>query len=361
MAVTNGVYKCPECYGEMKWTPTQGKWVCQYCGSEYTLEDLKKQGMTADLEALNNAQISHRELEEDEKQGVKAEDGTGSKDVVGYMCSNCGAEVITSRNTASMVCPYCAYPMIMNDQFSGEYMPKGVLPFKVTKEKATETFRKFAKKPLTPKKFLDSMEIDKIQGVYAPFWLYSGKAMGNVTAECEKKGPWIGNSRTVEVYSCKRQYKLKYKNLPVDASKRIDNDAMDSIEPFDMKELKDFDIGYLAGFLAEKWDDTKEDCYERVKPRVIETGEIIAKEDLLSVYDNAIVKGNDSRIINETTDYVLLPTYLINVKYNNKDYLFAMNGQTGKFIGNLPIDKLKAFIFGGIGTVIGALLGYFIM
>ena len=39
--------------------------------------------------------------------------------------------------------------------------------------------------------------------------------------------------------------------------------------------------------------------------------------------------------------YALLPVWMLHTKWNNQDFLFAMNGQTGKLIGDLPIDKGK--------------------
>ena len=32
---------------------------------------------------------------------------------------------------------------------------------------------------------------------------------------------------------------------------------------------------------------------------------------------------------------------MVNVKYNNKFYTFAMNGQTGEFVGNVPVSPWK--------------------
>ncbi|MCI6866591.1 MAG: hypothetical protein MR871_01330, partial [Lachnospiraceae bacterium] len=47
--------------------------------------------------------------------------------------------------------------------------------------------------------------------------------------------------------------------------------------------------------------------------------------------------------------YALLPVWVLNTMYKGKLYTFAMNGQTGKFVGNLPSDKGKAFgIAGGV-------------
>ena len=52
--------------------------------------------------------------------------------------------------------------------------------------------------------------------------------------------------------------------------------------------------------------------------------------------------------------------WLLNTKWQDKDYLFAINGQTGKTVGDLPVDKGKYWgMFAGLSvglTIISALL-----
>ena len=54
---------------------------------------------------------------------------------------------------------------------------------------------------------------------------------------------------------------------------------------------------------------------------------------------------------NGTAQYALYPVWLITT-YRGKRYTFAMNGQTGKFVGDLPIDekrfkKIRALVMAG--------------
>lgn len=353
------VYKCPVCQGELTFTPAVGKWQCYYCDNIFTIEDLQQRGAAPVTFDKISDKPQHRELEEEERDLVVADDGTEATDLVAYKCGHCSAELITSRSTASTVCVYCGYPVTMSEQFSGEFKPRGVVPFKFEQDKATEEFLKFMKKPLTPKKFFSDVKVKKVQGVYVPFWLYSGEAQGVYHAEGRIENPWKGNSRKIDIYDCWRQYHLNYRNIPVDASKRIDNDAMDSIEPFDMNELAPFNPAYLAGYLAERYDESAKDCFDRALPRIQQTGKDFSYEELKKQYNTVYEQdGADCDVKNKSADYVMLPTWLLYTTYNNKDYLFAMNGQTGKFIGNLPIDKGKFALFTTLFTIGGALLGF---
>ena len=52
-----------------------------------------------------------------------------------------------------------------------------------------------------------------------------------------------------------------------------------------------------------------------------------------------------SKVGAERTNYALLPVWLLNVNYKGKLRTFAMNGQTGKLIGDIPVDLVKAIIW----------------
>ena len=80
------------------------------------------------------------------------------------------------------------------------------------------------------------------------------------------------------------------------------------------------------------------------------------KEKLLSkapVYDSRSIIRENLHLNTKERRYVLLPVWILNTRYHGEDYLFAMNGQTGKFVGNLPIDKKKLLLY-GLGTFAGS-------
>ena len=189
--------------------------------------------------------------------------------------------------------------------------------------------------------------------------MYSGTAKGVYHAECKKEHPWVGNKRRIDVFNCWRQYALEYKDVPVDASKRIDDAAMDSIEPFNLEDMQPFNPAYLAGYLAERWDEDATTCYQRVEPRVMQSGKDFSHSELKKEYNYVFERdGCECQVNNTESKYVMMPTWLLYTEYEGKDYLFAMNGQTGKFIGNLPIDKLKFCLYTAISLVSGALGGF---
>lgn len=356
----NLTYKCPTCGGDLAWNAATRNFKCKYCDDEFTNEQLESLG---ENEINEEKAEKHRELEGD-KALYTATDGTDNSDLVAYTCSHCGAEIITNRTTAATICVYCQNPVVMSEQVIGDFSPKYVIPFKVEKSKVMEAFKKFSKKPLTPKSFNPDAVVEKMQGVYVPFWLYSGSASGVIKGTGENDSTFHRNGakyRETSYYEFTRSGSIDIANVPVDASQKIEDDAMDSIEPYDQRDLTEFSPAYLAGFLAERYDLDADKCFARADLRI--KNSLKSSLERSANYDRVHTKSFDASVNIKSRDYALLPSWLLYTKYEDKNYLFAMNGQTGKFIGNLPIDKLKLAIYTAIGSVggfVAGILSYFI-
>ena len=355
--MANISYKCPTCGAEIYWNANAGKFVCAYCGDEFTMADMEANGQGGGIDTQNVEH--HEEIVNDEY--TVSNDGTVGSNLVKYKCSYCGSEIITDRSTAATVCVYCGNAVIMGEQLINDFTPDYVIPFKVEKNRVMQSFKEFAKKPLTPKSFDPEQVVEKMQGVYIPFWLYTGYCDGRMDAECyNEKSYRSGDYRITEksYYQVMREGRVKFKNVPVDGSSKTDDAAMDSIEPYDYNELTAFKPGYLSGFLAERYDEDAEKCFERAKTRIENTTLDKLKES--APYDHKEVQNYQKRIKTEKPKYALLPTWLLYTVYNGENFFFAMNGQTGKFIGNLPIDKGKLTIYSILGALVGGFLGYII-
>ncbi|MCR5123287.1 MAG: hypothetical protein K6B74_12820 [Ruminococcus sp.] len=358
--MANISYKCPTCGAEIFWDASAGKFLCKYCGDEFTMEDMEASGQ-AQAGAVDNQHVElHEEIVNNEY--TSSTDGTVGSNLVKYKCSYCGSEIITDRATAATVCVYCGNAVVMGEQLINDFAPDYVIPFKVEKARVMQAFKEFSKKPLTPKAFDPEKVVEKMQGVYIPFWLYSGECEGYMDAECvNEKTTRQGDYRVVEkkIYNVLREGKVRFKNVPVDGSSKTDDAAMDSIEPYDYKDLVPFKPAYLSGFLAERYDEDAEKCFERAKLRIENTTLDKLKES--APYDRITVRTYNKNIKKEKPKYALMPTWLLYTVYNGEKYFFAMNGQTGKFIGNLPIDKGKLTVCSILGAIVGGFLGYILM
>lgn len=130
---------------------------------------------------------------------------------------------------------------------------------------------------------------------------------------------------------------MAFEKIPVDASTKMPDEHMDSIEPYDYGELKPFSPAYLPGFLADRYDVVAEECSRRADARCEATLEAALRESV-SGYDDCVRVEGSIDLRRGKAHYALLPVWMLNTKWNGKDYLFAMNGQTGRLVGNLPMS-----------------------
>lgn len=324
-------YKCPNCSAPITYKIKSKDWTCDYCKSSFTLEELEK---------FNKK----KNIIEKTKSEKKIDNSKG--DYIRYFCKNCNAEIIADEQTVSTFCIYCGNTAILKEKLSGAFAPSKIIPFKKDRQEAIDAFVNLSKgRPFMAKEFNNKSNIEKITGIYIPFWLYDVSVEGKIEANAKDETSWISGNRTyirTKVYNCIREGSAKFNKIPVDASTRFDNDIMDSIEPFDYGEMEKYNHAYLSGYLAEKYDDDPKKTEDIAKMRAINTLRNVMKNNI----NHQIVSiKTDTLKANEiSNEYVLLPVWMVNVKYRNKIYPFAMNAQTGKFIGNIPINKKKVFL-----------------
>ena len=348
--ITN--YQCPACTGPLQFSPETRKLECEYCGSIYELaeiEALYEEKEAAAVEASQNA---------------PADDGWGEEGMKTYSCPSCTAELICDESTAATSCPYCGNPTVVPGQFNGALKPDFVIPFKLQKENAVEMLKKhYDGRFFLPKSFKNENHIQEIQGVYVPFWLFDGEAEGDAAYEATTRRTYrAGDYEITETkhYDVARAGKLIFEKVPVDASTKMPDGHMDSIEPYDYGELQPFSTAYLPGFLADKYDVEMEDSRERVNIRC-EGSLAQSLDNTVEGYSTVDRCGQNIHVTTEDAKYALLPVWMLSTKWNNQNFLFAMNGQTGKLVGDLPVDKKKYWTtFFGIGVGLSILVSLLI-
>ena len=325
--------KCPCCTASISFNPRIGKWKCEYCGSVFNLDEMKKHS--------NNA-ANH------ESNNVNTNESIDDSQYVTYHCESCGAEIITDEQTSATFCVYCGATAILKNKLIGKFAPEYIIPFKKTKEDSIEAFKTLSKgRALVPKAFTSEQNITKIRGVYVPFWLYDVKASGDLHMIGTRSTSWTTASKhyvKTDKYKVVRGGDVIFNKIPVDGSKRFDNDIMNSLEPFDFQELVKYNHAYLSGFYAEKYDENNEDLFKCAKERAINST-IEKFKDETTGYETLNVESNNFKAMEVRKAYALLPVWMVNVKYKDKMHLFAMNGQTGEFIGDIPLDVPRAIYY----------------
>lgn len=355
--VTN--YQCPACTGPLHYSAKSGKLACDYCGSSFDVAEIealyaRKEAEAAAAKQAADAKAEAAQAAKDEAaEAAAASGGWDTSDLSRdwgaeadglrvYSCPSCGAELICDQSTAATACPYCGNPAIVPGQFSGALRPDYILPFRLSKDDAVQALRAHYKgKPFLPRSFTSANHIEQIQGVYVPFWLFDGGAEGAASYRASNTNVYeTGDYEITETrhYHVVRAGSLAFEKIPVDASSKMPDDHMDSIEPFDYAQLRPFSTAYLPGYLADKYDVTIDDSRDRTDTRCRETL-AQALRDTVTGYGACVTEREDIALRRGKVHYALLPVWMLSTKWRGQDFLFAMNGQTGKLVGDLPTDR----------------------
>jgi len=317
-------YKCPSCRALLTFDPPSGSWKCNYCSSVFSKEDLDKV-YKEDGELINRI----AELDS-------------------YVCSSCGAELIADATTSATFCIYCKSPAIIKSRFSGEFKPEYLIPFKITAEEARILYKKWiSKRIFAPGVFKKKKEIDKVTGIYAPFWLFDTDAEAMIEGEGTTVHSWTSGDyeyTQTKYYRVAREGRAKYQKIPVDASVKLDDEFMHLIEPFDYNALKDFSMHYLTGFMAEKYDVDAEKSKAVMQGRA---NDYLRRRlnETISNYSSFIIRAESCDCHDTRQNYSMLPIYLLINKFKGKDHIFIVNGQTGKVVGDSPVSLIRQILF----------------
>lgn len=344
-------YKCPACGGALNFDASAQQMKCPYCDTEFDVAALREldEALQQPVEEMTWEQEPMQQWTQEESQGFKT-----------YVCDSCGGEIICDETTAATHCPYCDNPVVVAKQFAGALKPDLVVPFKLTKEQAVAALSAHLQgKPLLPKLFKSQNRIEKIQGLYVPFWLFDTQVSANIRYRATRIRHWSDsnyNYTRTSYYSLLRSGQIAFGDVPVDGSVKMDNALMESIEPYDMTQAVDFETAYLAGYLADKFDVTADDCKLRANERIRASTESYFASTAVG-YSTVLPEHTNIGLSGGKVRYALLPVWLLTTRYGDKIHTFAMNGQTGKMVGNLPICWRTFFLYlFGIGLGSGALI-----
>ncbi|MBE6650820.1 MAG: hypothetical protein E7613_05860 [Ruminococcaceae bacterium] len=343
-------YKCPCCDGAIEFNANSQKLKCPYCGTEFDIETItsyNEEVQSTEPDDMQWETSQNSEWREGEADGLSV-----------YVCNSCGGEIVADEHTAATSCPYCGNPVTVKGNLSGALKPDFVIPFKFDKKAAMEALKKhYSGKPLLPKIFKDQNHIEEIKGVYVPFWLFDADANAHIRYKATRTRFWSDsqyNYTETSHFSVARGGNLGFERVPVDGSTQMDDALMESIEPFNFSEAVDFQTAYLAGFLADKYDVDAEQSILRANERIKRSTEQ-AFASTVQGYSTVVPVSSSVKLSNAKTRYALYPVWMLTTDWNGQKFTFAMNGQTGKFVGDLPMDK-GAFAkwFASVTAIAGA-------
>lgn len=328
-------YECPHCGGMVAFDTASQKLKCPYCDSEF------------DVDAMKTLEHETREQKEDsfdwDSPAGNQWEQEEMEQMVVYVCQSCGGEIVADKTLGATSCPYCGNNVVVKEQFSGDLKPDYIIPFKLDKEAAKKKLKEhFSGKKLLPKSFQSENKLEEIKGVYVPFWLFDAEAEGEVRYKGTRVHTWSDPNfiyTRTSFYDIVRGGSVEFERIPVDGSSKMPDDLMESIEPFDFSQAEPFKPAFMAGFLADRYDVTADESVDRANSRIKRSTKEILDASITGGYATKTPVGSYVNLKNGKAKYALYPVWVMTTQWRGENFLFAMNGQTGKMVGNLPIDK----------------------
>ena len=317
--------KCPNCGGELIFDPKSQKYKCEYCGSDFALDEIGTED-TKTQETLDSAQTAGAGSDSESFEETASGDSEGADQTtsaVVYTCPSCGAQIVTDQTTAATFCYYCHNPVLLSEQLTGEFHPD---------------------------------QIEKLTGIYFPYWVYDAEVDGALSAEGSKIRVWVAGDEEItetKIFRMEREGRISLNEITKHALKKSDQVLAEGVLPYDFSKAEPFHMGYLSGFYAEKRDIEYRELQDEVQNEVEGyTRDML--EDTIQGYTGVHILSDHIRMVDEHWSYTLLPVWTVTYKGpNGKIYYYSMNGQNGKTFGELPIDRKKVL---SIGILIGAIV-----
>lgn len=386
--------KCPSCGAPINFDVPSGKMKCSFCGASFTVEEVnqfngisqanaeldaahaKQAGTTGATGGAGTATTPETQISTTPAEGQPGwveppptylDEATGQQ-MAQFQCNSCGGEIIGSPDMVSARCPWCNNNFVATGQLTSTRVPDRMIPFAMTKEQALEAFKANMKGlKLIPREF-KQVSVDDIQGVYVPYWLYDATVAGEGNFSCENIRTWTDSEyeytehREYQVY---RSANVAFLDVPVAGTTKVTAKITESVEPFDYTKSVAFSPAYLTGFMTNKYDVEAQDANPRALERMKDSTEEVLRNSI-SGYDTVSTINTSVQPAFGELEYVFLPMWLMNVDFQGKNYNYAMNGQTGKFVGTFPVSKRK--YWGGligiaipIAIIFGAIFIPFLM
>lgn len=301
------IYKCQNCGGNVIYDPQRGKMYCPHCDG-------------IDSESpVNSSGITH--------------------------CANCGAPIEIGPYTSAGRCAHCGSYIIFEERVGGEYTPHLILPFKVSRKDAEQALKKeFGKRIFAPAGFLSRASLEKMEGLYVPFFMYDYHADYIWSGRATRVRTWTsGDTEYTETktFHIERDMDIDFSKIPVDASLAMDDATMDLMEPYDYRALEQFQMKYMSGFYGEMYNMGSNELEPRARAKAQSDSEELMMQSI-SGYTTVVPEHKNLQLQNQGTDYALLPVWVYTYRYGDDFYKFYVNGQTGKIIGKAPVSKAKA-------------------
>ena len=326
--------RCPGCNATLKFLPELGKMSCSFCGNTYSPNEINKNDTSSNSSEMSDSvKMRKRNFETIKVQMA--------------LCTSCGADLAMTDVEVSSFCPYCGQATIIKDRIDDYMKPDCIIPFKITQDEAYKIIKDSMENIYFIPNEFKNVTIEMLRGIYIPFWLY------DIYCEDEQKWKLPNHEASYANPIMIRAANANFKNLTVDGLKQLNDESSQRLEPYDLSELVPFNVSYLSGFYADRFNEAGADTKLIAKGRVISMLYESVKEAMPS---GSALLSRHPKVLIEGEKYALLPAWFLTFRYDDKTYTALVNGQTGKLVSAYPYSKKKIAVFVSIFSVLFSLI-----
>ena len=328
--------KCPNCGADIAFNPATQTYICDYCSSEFTQEQLNEAQLSGDIKA------EEQQMYEEKPETDQAANDDPYMKVIVYTCPQCGGELFTTEETAATFCSYCGSSVLLERRVSKELKPEFIIPFQITKEQAADIYNKKLKKSIFAPGYMRHMDIEKIRGIYMPYWTYTVYGNSNVDTKIKETTPAVGGMVVTE-YNLSANVNMLGDGIEYDSASSFPDDLSQSIAPYEFAKASPFTASYMSGFYADA-GDVSEDEYKKEAADVMKVLAVEAAADKMGVSTGDIM--NDIADPAVEGQRAMYPVWFVSARNRaRKKVSYAVvNGQTGKIAADIPVDNKKLLI-----------------
>lgn len=336
--VTSTDIKCPGCGTSIGvgFDAATGTLTCPFCGLSTRLAAPQEDAVAEELD-FNTAM-----------QRASADWGRYKKLIV---CANCGGQTVYDTEQVTGACPFCGSTSVAPAAETDQIMvPNAVIPFAFTKEQAQDCFINFLKKKKLVKKKAFKCKLEKVVGLYLPFWTfdaytasayYAYRDNGMYVPSDHVTGSWYEYIDDVIIF----------------ASDRLRHPFIPKIQKFDFSKAVPYSPEYLAGIPAERYTLGLNDGWERSKKLITEK----LKKDVHRSNNHLRVEKIITKYYNVKFRCLLAPVYFATYTYGKKTFPVAINGQTGEAFCDAPTKIGNIILLGILGLLLACAIEVLIL
>jgi len=334
--------KCKNCGGLITFNPEQKGNICEQCNSVFPIE----YNYTFSKKGFEEASTLKEDKLLDELKNIQ--------------CKSCGASLFVNKTQLQAECPYCGdSSMVQARKFKLMYIDT-IVPFTFGKAEALKKFKSnVGGRFFANKKIFKNVKEENLNGSYINTFVFDFNTSSNYTgvfSYTRTVRDKDGKTRTETVYkNVSGVFSKTFKNITIEANSNLDQNELQTIEPFEYASAVEFKPDFLNGYILEHQDKMFNNC--------VADAEKIAENDIRRCLlrkhgcDRIVSLKMSTDYTEQKYSYCLLPVYFVNVVNKETKYRALMNGQTGK-VGKLPLDigKILFIVLGSISIIVAIIL-----